>query len=291
MPYHQLAKRRTSPKKLLRIDLEELCLDLVDLSHEEKQAAPSSELDVLLDAFQDLDVSLAIDGHEYRSVETLLKLDLDTNILPSARRTRAVDRAIRLCRECGLTTFRDILWYNDSLRQSAKLSKLPVCLTAMSYKLDDWTPRKCQPDVTLERWQRAWQALDIAWPVIKSGLSQECRSVLLERRWESPPTEANWFEFMYCDGIFSGMEPVLCYQDNNNEDVSVILKLPRECFGERISEVETCQSESPALTYSKTELSDSEEVSCLSVEHGLLLSQETDTDSECSYSEYTRSSD
>ncbi|CCG83152.1 protein of unknown function [Taphrina deformans PYCC 5710] len=207
----RLSKRRTGSKALFVNDYEDICLGMSELKHESICENPLSDFHVLLDAFIELNVE---EREEYtRPIEALLDLEWHSTLTLVDRTYIPIRRALSLCASCGIETFRDVLWYNKTLSQAAGLRRFPICLVDTAYHLTEWQPRKVKPMASIETWRNAWVALAQIWPNLCLSLPRELKQILLVRKYNLPPDTANWFEFNYFDGIYSRMEPLLCYHD------------------------------------------------------------------------------
>lgn len=184
-----------------------------DLSH----ALVSSrvhDFDVLSTTLHDLDIGKT-DFNRDRSFDEFLAHPWYMHLSRVKFLQAEIQRAKRVCDACGLRTFRDILWYNDSLSQPATMHKLPNCLIDTAYLLLDWKPRRAQPDATLGQWRNAWQALAVAWPLVINHMPTSMYKTLMQQKHAQPPQHANWFEFNYFDNIYDHKEVLLCYRDDN----------------------------------------------------------------------------
>lgn len=216
LPFSRIAKRRSELKSLYVNEYETLCAHMEDLSHtSRKDHSQKTEFDTLLDALGDLGVDSSVTAANWNlQFVDLLSLDWHSHIPPLTAARGNVCRAIRLCRHSGVKSYRDVLWYNDSLSQAASLQKFPQCLVDIGYALTDWDPRKRRPQTTLLEWTNAWQALTNAWPIIVLAMPPDLRQKLLHRKHSGPPPTANWFEFNFFDGVYSERAPLLCYHED-----------------------------------------------------------------------------
>lgn len=213
LPLSRITKRQNKNQNLFVNDYESLCAHMNELSHTPTGEVHASEIDLLLDALEGLGVE-AVNFDWNLPLEDLLSLEWHTHIPPLTKARPNIRRAIRLCTNSGLTVYRDILWYNDTLPQAASLQKFPNCLVQMAYDLENWDPRKRRPQASLQEWTSAWQALTLAWPEILLTFPPDLRTSMLTPKHSAPPATANWFEFNFFDGYYDEMAPLLCYHED-----------------------------------------------------------------------------
>lgn len=201
-------------------DYEEICFNLAGLSHHDSLSRPFANVDTILNMMSSLAVQTI--AHDWdKPIDDLLNLTW-WEVLPElfVRKT-STDRAIKLCVLCGLSDFRDILWYNNSLQRGVTLQRFPICLIEMAYELRDWAPRRSAPSISLDIWTAAWQALRVIWHEVVTHMPPKLVKRLLKQKFDMPPNTVNWFEFTYCDGILDVMVPVLCYHDPTEPPLEV----------------------------------------------------------------------
>ena len=215
LPAARIRKRHTQYKALFVNDFETICAGMCDLSYQEPATTVPSTFDALLTAFGDLDVRKPTTTWAPKSLREILDRSWYEHMSTNDKNSSSVRRAIKLSHDAGIYTFRDLLWYNDSLTSSAPMRKFPNCLVDISYGLLEWAPRRSKPEATLEEWQNAWRAITLAWPIIMSTLPKAARK-FINRRYPCPPESVNWFYFDYFDGVWNAKEPLLCYHENES---------------------------------------------------------------------------
>lgn len=221
LPLERMKKRQQNKTPLSLDTYESLCLDMMDLSYEREGKPDNSDTYNLLGAFENLEVETLTKEWSDLSIPQMLDLEWSAVLRQDDRAQTKLERACRLCRYCGIRTFRDILWYNNTLGQPASLQRFPVCLVDMAFSLVGWAPRADASKVNSEDWRNAWLALADAWPKIVVALPPALKQSLLIRKSHIPPESANWFEFSYLDGMFSEKQALLCYHDIHEDGKSV----------------------------------------------------------------------
>lgn len=219
LPLSRITKRRTKSQNLYVDEYDALCATLTDLTYTAMEEPCLSEFDNMMALLTDLGVEQQISENWNVPMPDLLSMQWYSHIPPLIAARSNIRRAIRQCKTCGLDTYRDILWYNDTLSRAVSLQRFPNCLVDIAYHLSDWDPRKRRPQTSPQEWTSAWQALTIAWSDIIVAWPSELRQELLNKRFTRPPPTANWFEFNYFDGIYDEVAPLLCYHEDPVEHV------------------------------------------------------------------------
>lgn len=221
LPLQKHRQKGLRKRQPFTIDYQRLCSEMMHLSSEDDPLTETKdEFSLLTSALAEVEVEKGgkEDYHDISSLQDMLELEWHSHISLSDKKSKLVSRAIVACDVCGIKTFRDVLWYNNSLAQAASLKMLPFCLIDMAYELSAWEPRKQRPFASRQAWLAAWETLFLAWPLVTERMWPDLRTNLLKRKYVTAPSGANWFEFNYFDGILEYKVPLLCYVDSNDEE-------------------------------------------------------------------------
>ena len=134
---------------------------------------------------------------------------------------RRAYHAIRRMRAIDCTTWRDILWYNDSLDRPACLQRLPPCLVEFACDVGWKRVRSStNPQTDLTEWSRAWDSFySIYDTVVVADLTPGSKRHLL-RRHAHPPPGVNYFYFAWLDRQYDVRMPVLVHLDGTADQSS-----------------------------------------------------------------------